>query len=94
MRRLVTITAVLCLMSPGALAIPQSFFGNGFFGPVIPATPRFGKNLTGDFLKFANWESGELPGPWEKAPSFAGRQRQIMSANPILFGAVPISVVA
>ena len=87
---------VLILVSSASVApaIPQSFFGNGFFGPVIPAHPRFGANLTGDFLKLANWESGELPGPWEKQTALSSQSVRRMTAMPILFGAVPDSVVA
>ncbi len=74
-----------------ALAIPQSFFGNGFFGPVIPATPRFGANLTREFLDSGLWVSGDLPGPWEETGNGGTRR---MTANPVLFGAVPDSVTA
>lgn len=77
--------------SPLLLAIPQGFFGNGFFGPVIPATPRFGADLTGNFLDIAAWESGDLEGPWEE---IKGTDSRRMTANPILFGAVPDSVQA
>ena len=94
MKTLTIGTLTLLLVVPGALAIPRSFFGNGFFGPVIPATPRFGQNLTGDVLNLANWESGKLPGPWGESVAFAGRSSRRMTANPILFGAVPESVVA
>lgn len=78
-------------LTPSLQAIPQGFFGNGFFGPVIPATPRFGADLTGDFLKVAAWENGDLAGPWEE---IKGSSSKRMTANPILFGAVPDSVKA
>ena len=92
--RILICATVLVGSSDVVRAIPQSFFGNGFIGPIIPAHPRFGKNLTGAFLSVSNWEKGELPGPWETQPALAGTSLERMTANPILFGAVPDSVVA
>ncbi len=82
------------VLAGGAWAIPNTFIGNGFFGPVIPATPRFGANLTEAFLSVENWAANALPGPWEDQPALAGQQARRMSANPVLFGAVPDSVYA
>ncbi|MCB1063281.1 MAG: hypothetical protein KDN20_10215 [Verrucomicrobiae bacterium] len=88
-------TAPLCLgvffaMSvQSAWAIPNSFIGNGgFIGPIVPAQPRFGANLTEDFLNLAHWDTGKFSGPWKES----GDLRK-MTAMPVLFGAVPDSVV-
>ena len=73
-------------------AIPNTFFGNGFFGPVIPATPRFGANLTRAFFDRNNWNQGEFPGPWQEEPALAGERIDRMTALPAVLGAVPMSV--
>ncbi|MDF1813107.1 MAG: C39 family peptidase [Verrucomicrobiales bacterium] len=84
----------LFLISPAFLhAIPNSFFGNGtFFGPVIPAQPVFGRDLTVEFFAPENWENGVFPGPWVNQAALEGQSIRKMSANPTLFGAVPMSV--
>ena len=94
MKRILFSALLLACTTCIAPAIPQSFFGGGFIGPIIPAHPRFGKNLTGDFLRLANWQTGELPGPWESQTALPGQTVQHMTAMPVLFGAVPDSVVA
>jgi len=77
-------------------AIPQSFrTSNGnFFGPVIPATPRFNADLTQEFLLGSTWETNAFSGDWEAEPALEGQEIVRMTANPVLFGAVPQSVKA
>lgn len=83
------------LASSVAHAIPNSFFSNGTSAfPVIPAFPRFNAELTEEFLLEKNWQSGELPGPWEDEASFEGVVTQRMSAVPVLFGEVPMTVLS
>ena len=66
-------------------AIPDVFFGNGqFFGPVIPAFPRFNANLTREFLTQQNWEQNEFPGPWEAQPALDGEEVKRMTAMPVV----------
>lgn len=78
-----------------AKAIPNSFFGNGpFFGPIIPAHPVFKANLTEDFFELSNWEKGEFPGPWKQDTSFQDQKISTMTANPTLFGHIPMAVHA
>lgn len=76
-------------------AIPNSFFGNGnFIGPIVPAHPRFNVNLTGAFLSKTNWDRNKFPGPWVDHPVAGRETHHRMAAMPVLFGAVPDSVVA
>ncbi len=81
-----------------AIAIPDTFIinGNGNFiiPPVIPATPRFNADLTRPFLNVDVWQQGEFPGPWEDQPGLGDESIRKMSANPVLFGAVPYAVFA
>lgn len=79
-------------LSGPAFAVPNSFFGNGFIGPIIPATPVFRMDLTEEFFDLANWSSGTFPGPWEDQPALSGQSVRRMAANPTLFGAVPMAV--
>ena len=91
----ITVTSILTLLlAANAIAIPQDFIGVNFFGPVIPAQPAFGANLTEDFLDEDNWDNNEFPGPWENAPALAGEKIKTMKEMPVLFGAVPMSVHA
>ncbi len=94
-RSLVFLLATLCGLS-ALHAIPQSFrtFNGNFFGPVIPATPRFGADLTQEFLTEANWVDNTISGEWAPEPALEGQQIARMTANPVLFGAVPMSVRA
>ncbi|MEM9017056.1 MAG: hypothetical protein AAGC68_08575 [Verrucomicrobiota bacterium] len=90
--------AVLCSGMAGALlisslhAIPNTFIGNGFFGPVIPATPRFNADLTEEFFEVKNWKTGEFSGPWEDEPSLPELKVRRMAAVPIVLGEIPMSV--
>jgi len=94
MRTLVCLS-VFFLAAISAHAIPNSFFSNGTSAfPVIPAFPRFNAELTEEFLLEKNWKDGELPGPWEEEASLDGAVTQRMSANPVLFGEVPMTVLA
>lgn len=86
--------ATIWSLSGPLLAIPNSFFGNGFIGPIIPATPVFRMDLTEEFFDHANWSAGTFPGPWEDQPALSGQSVQRMVANPTLFGAVPMAVYA
>jgi len=94
--RLIPAALLLLSLSGAALeftwAIPDVFLGGRFIGPIIPATPRFNANLTADFLEPANWQSGTLPGPWTEEPSLETTAVHRMTANPVLFGAVPFRV--
>lgn len=95
MRRAILTGGILwLLLATPLVAIPNSFIGNGFFGPIIPAHPRFNANLTPEFLDAANWEKKAFPGPWENETALAGRSEKRMTALPVLFGSVPQSVVA
>jgi hypothetical protein len=75
-------------------AIPNSFFGNGN-APVIviPAFPRFGSDLTEEFLNAETWRSRAFSGPWREEPAAAGESLHRMTANPVLLGEVPMTVV-
>lgn len=79
-------------LSQVAWGIPQSLVGGVGAGPVIPATPRFERDLTENFLNPLQWDKNELDGPWIKLSARAGRDAAQMSANPTLFGSVPGSV--
>ena len=74
------------------MAIPQSFIGGVGNGPVIPATPRFNRDLTANFLDSKQWTQNQLDGPWQELSTRAGREVAQMTANPTLFGSVPGSV--
>jgi len=94
MPRLLLFAAALGFFGAGPVAaIPNAFFGNGrFFGPVIPAQPRFQADLTAPFLDPAAWDRGAFPGPWsDPGPDDATRT---MTALPVLFGEVPMAVTA
>lgn len=87
--------ALLACLPAISGAIPNSFLGNGFFGPIVPAHPRFNANLTAELLTAAHWQpGGHLPGPWVAVATAPGVEIRQMSALPVLFGAVPDSVLA
>ncbi len=91
----VLIGLVFSLVCDKSLAIPNTFFGGGnFFGPVIPAQPVFGRDLTVAFFEKANWDTASFPGPWQTQSALEGMSVKKMTANPTLFGAVPMSVYA
>lgn len=95
MKRQLLTVLLLAAMAPLGWSIPQSFFGGGqFFGPVIPAMPRFNADLTEPFLLPDNWAAQTLPGPWAEEIALPGQTLQHMSALPVLFGAVPDQVSA
>ncbi|MDF1754114.1 MAG: C39 family peptidase [Verrucomicrobiales bacterium] len=89
--------AVLLLSPVGKIshAIPNTFIGGGnFFGPVIPAQPVFGRDLTRDFFEAKNWDGDKFPGPWREETSLGTQTVKRMTANPTLFGAIPMAVYA
>ena len=91
----ISILLVFLCISDQARAVPDSFFGNGGFGfPVIPAHPRFGADLTEEFLDLASWEAEDFSGPWEDESALEGESTRRMTAMPMLFGDVPMSVRA
>lgn len=91
---LVTVIS-LCIGIPGkALAIPNVFIGGGFIGPIVPSHPVFNANLTAAFLSDENWKTGKFPGPWSPATTAGDEKLRAMAEMPILFGAVPDSVIA
>lgn len=95
MKKLLFGIFLIVLGAPALRAIPNTFFGNGqFFGPVIPAFPRFNANLTREFLGAANWEKNEFPGPWEDQPGLSGQTVKRMTAAPVVLAGVPTSVYA
>ena len=49
-------------------------------------------DLTEDFFEKENWNDGVFPGPWRNEASLGDQQVRRMSANPTVFGAVPMSV--
>ncbi|MDF1850467.1 MAG: hypothetical protein P1U85_06505 [Verrucomicrobiales bacterium] len=75
-------------------AIPNSFFGNGNAVPIIPAFPRFNSDLTEEFLDHGKWQNGGFSGPWREEASLPDLKVKRMTANPIVMGEVPMSVVA
>ncbi len=75
-------------------AIPNTFTGGNFIGPIVPSQPVFNANLTADFLSLDNWRTGQFPGPWRRATVAGDIELQSMAQVPILFGAVPDSVIA
>lgn len=91
----IVLASILLLALPiPASAIPNTFIGGGFIGPIVPSQPVFNANLTADFLSVDNWRAGDFPGPWRR-PNAAGEiELRSMARMPILFGAVPDSVVA
>ncbi|MEX2579003.1 MAG: hypothetical protein WD342_08090 [Verrucomicrobiales bacterium] len=93
MRTFFCLLFVSLVVAP-AHAIPNSFFGNGNAIPIIPAFPRFNAELTEEFLEEKNWSAGELPGPWEKETSLGDSTTRRMAAMPVLFGEVPMKVLA
>lgn len=84
--------SVLFLPSPPLLAIPNTFIGRNFIGPIVPAHPRFKGNLTREFLSMNHWRDEAFPGPWQAAEEKGGESSRHMTAMPVLFGAVPESV--
>jgi hypothetical protein len=90
-----SISNLVCLLlasTISAMAIPQSFINGVGNGPVIPATPRFNRDLTANFLDAKQWTQNQLDGPWQEVSMRAGREVAQMTANPTLFGSVPGSV--
>ncbi|MCB1232463.1 MAG: hypothetical protein KDN19_19600 [Verrucomicrobiae bacterium] len=77
-----------------ALAIPNVFIGGGFIGPIVPSQPVFNANLTTAFLSIDHWKTGDFPGPWRPATTVGDEELRSMARVPILFGAVPDSVMA
>lgn len=76
-------------------AIPTSFFSNGANPvPIIPSFPRFNADLTEEFLDEARWQADEFSGPWREEPSLPDLRVRRMTANPVVMGEVPMSVVA
>lgn len=74
-------------------AVPNVFFSNGNSPiPVIPAFPRFNSDLTREFLDLGSWQEGEFSGPWEDEPSLPDLSIRRMSAMPIVFGEIPMSI--
>ncbi len=94
MKRFSLLVLFTLLIAPQVFAIPNTFFGGGNIIPIVPAFPRFNAELTEDFLELDNWQGGEFPGPWQNEPAMDGQEIQKMSANPILFGQIPMSVYA
>ena len=95
MRLTLSVSAVFATaiwLPPSSLqAIPNTFIGGRFIGPVVPAHPRFRGNLTREFLSLNNWQDETFPGPWQAGKN-AGDSSRHMTAMPVLFGAVPESV--
>ncbi len=71
-------------------AIPNVFINGQLIGPIVPAHPRFGADLTKEFLAAGVWEEGEFSGPWSDLKN----DSRHMTAMPVVFGAVPESIVA
>lgn len=84
-------TSVVFLPPASLQAIPNTFIGGRFIGPVVPAHPRFKGNLTREFLTLKNWQEETFPGPWQASKSAEDTSRH-MTAMPVLFGAVPGAV--
>ncbi len=82
------------ILAPSLHAIPNAFFGNGNAIPIIPAFPRFNADLTEEFLDEKAWKAGEFSGPWADEPSLPDLTVRRMTANPVVLGEVPMSVVA
>ncbi len=96
MKQLLLFLASALCCAPSLWAIPQSFrsINGNFFGPVVPATPRFGADLTQEFLLSENWTKSAMPGDWEAEPALEGQTINRMTAVPVLFGSVPTEVRA
>ena len=98
MRKLFVCAIALIMFAPSSRAIPDTFIilGNGdiIIPPVIPATPRFGADLTRQFLGQAAWQDHQLEGPWQDEPSLGNTEVKRMTQNPVLFGAIPERVFA
>lgn len=94
MKALPVFLAVTCLGLPSLHAIPNTFFGNGNAIPIIPAFPRFNADLTEEFLDVGKWKAGDFSGPWAEEPSMPELSVRRMTANPVAFGEVPMTVVA
>lgn len=93
MKVLLAILGLGLFLPSGIHAIPNVFFSNGTNQiPVIPAFPRFNADLTEEFLDAEPWKTAEFSGPWEKEPSLPDLEIRRMSAMPVLFGEVPMSV--
>jgi hypothetical protein len=90
------VSALLFLSLSGAHAIPNSFIstGNGNAIPIIPAFPRFNADLTEEFLEEAKWKDGGFSGPWKEEPSLPDLVVRRMTANPIVMGEIPMTVVS
>lgn len=90
------VLALAFLSLSGAHAIPNSFIstGNGNAIPIIPAFPRFNADLTEEFLEEANWKDGSFSGPWSEEPSLPDLVVRRMTANPIVMGEIPMTVVS
>lgn len=89
-----TLFALLLAGLTTAHAIPTSFFGNGNAVPIVPAFPRFNADLTEEFLDLDRWDASDFSGPWREEPSTPDLQVKRMTANPVVMGEVPMSVVA
>lgn len=95
MKKLLLTILVPLFLAPTTQAIPDVFFGNGqFFGPVIPAFPRFNANLTREFFDADNWRENQFPGAWEDQPALDGTSVKRMTEMPVVLGGVPISIYA
>jgi hypothetical protein len=95
MKKLLLGILLALIVAPTAPAIPNVFFGNGqFFGPVIPAFPRFNANLTREFFDNDNWLENEFPGPWEDQPALDGTTVKRMTEMPVVLGGVPTAIYA
>ena len=93
MKTLFALIGLISLTVLPAGAIPNVFFPNGTSPiPVIPAFPRFNADLTEEFLNQEPWQDGDFSGPWEAEPSLPDLSIRRMSAMPIVFGEVPMSV--
>lgn len=86
--------ALAMAATPVAVAIPNVFIGGNFIGPIVPSQPVFNANLTADFLDPDNWDTATFPGPWRRATVAGEMELRSMAAAPIVFGAVPDSVIA
>jgi len=91
----ILLVATLGIALPQPLpAIPNSFFSNGNAPVVvIPAFPRFRADLTEEFLTPATWRSRDFSGPWREEAGAPGEVIHRMTANPLLLGEVPMTVL-
>ena len=58
----------------------------------VPRVQFNGKDFTDDFIALANWENNQLPGDWDEEGGLEGMTLRRMTANPLVFGVVPMSV--